>query len=104
MTRKLNTKNLGKLFERIVFSIALLAIVYFIFLWTREDSIMKEYSAGIDGCPSGIKSCYAIWQKYLDDYRNAQTYSVIFGFAMPIIFYVGKMFFNYIYPETKASK
>ncbi len=104
MTRKINTKNLNKLIERTVIFIALLAVIYFIFLWTSEESIMKAYSTGIDLCPSGMESCYAMWHKYLDDYRNNQMYSGFFGFVMPIIFYVGKAFFNYIYPEVKIAE
>ena len=65
---------------------------------------MEAYGSGIYGCPSGMESCYAIWHKYLADYRNAQMYSGFFGFVMPAIFYVGKILINYIYPEVKTPK
>jgi hypothetical protein len=101
MTRKFNAKNLNKLIKGTVIFIAFLAIAYFVFLYFKEDSIMEHYSSGIEGCPSGMESCYAIWHKYLDDYRKAQLYSGLFGFAMPLFFYIGKKIFNYIYPEIK---
>jgi len=104
MTRKINTRNLNTVLEVVGISVALLAIVYFIFLWTREDSIMNAYSVGIHLCPSGMESCYAIWHKYLDDYRNAQMYSGFLGFVVPVMFYAGKMLFNYIYPEIETEK
>lgn len=104
MTRKINTGNLSKLINRAVISVALLAIIYFIYLWPKEASVMKAFTDGIYSCPGGMESCYAIWHKYLNDYRNAQIYSAFFGFIMPIIFYVGKAIFNYIYPEVKTQK
>lgn len=103
MKRKINTKNLNTLVKRTVIAVAILAIVYFVFLWTREDSIMKEYSAGIDSCPSGMESCYAIWHKYLANYRSTQMFSGLFGFVVPTIFYVGKILVNYIYPEIEKE-
>ncbi len=104
MARKFNTKNLKKLVERTVLFVALLAILYFAYLWIREDSVMQAYSSGIDGCSTGMESCYAIWHQYLTDYRNAQVYSGFFGFIMPVLFYLGKMLVNYIYPEVRSAK
>jgi hypothetical protein len=98
MTRKLNTKNLSKLIERTVIFVAILAIIYFIFLWTREDFVMKSYSSGIDG--GGLESC-AIWNNYLEGYRKAQIYSGIFGFVVPVLFFISKKIINYIYPVVQ---
>ena len=101
MVRKLNTKNLYKLVERIVLSIAVLAIIYFIYLWNTEEAVMSAYIAGIYSCPNGLESCYTIWHDYLSNYRAAQMYSAFFGFVLPILFFVGRMIVNYVFPVEK---
>jgi len=101
MTRKINYKNLEKLSTRGVIIVAVLSIIYFVFLWSQESSIMQNYSDGIALCPGGMESCYAIWHKYLHDYRSAQLWSGLIGFVVPIFYFIGKIIFNYVYPQTE---
>lgn len=103
MTRKLDTNRLNKLIERIVIIVSLLFVGYFLFSLTREDYVIRTYTESIGTCSIGQEWCFDIWHGYLDDFRNAQLWSSIIGFGLPVVFFGGRALFNYLVPVTSKK-
>jgi hypothetical protein len=101
MARKFNSHNTNKLLTRIVLLVTFLSLAYFAYLFIRDAEVNRTYLESIGTCGSGEEWCYAIWHKYLDDFRSAQQWSAVIGFGLPILFFGGKALINYIAPEHK---
>ncbi len=103
MARKFDKTRFNKLVEKIVIIITLISAVYFIYLLTRDGAVNQTYLERIRTCGTGDEVCYAIWHGYLNDFREAQKWSLIVGLGLPSLFFGGKALINYLAPEQKEK-
>lgn len=84
----------------VVILVSVISMAYFTYLFTQDTVVNKIYLNRIDSCSDGQELCYAIWYKWLANFRLAQLLSAIIGISLPVLFFGGRALVNYIAPET----
>lgn len=98
MSRKIDTKRLNKIITILVIIISLVSLAYFAYSFTQESYVSSTFTESIHTC-DGESWCHQIWQDYLNDFRQMQMASGLLGIGLPIIFFGGKLLFNYLFPH-----
>lgn len=107
--RRFSDKRLWKLVFWLIHLVAILAIIFGVFLLVRINAVEKSFLAEADKCKelfqgSSVSWCVSDWLTAIDKYDLKTSVSLFGGLGLVFVYWMIRWLHSYLFPKSKQGK